>query len=188
MKKLSIILLLILPSIFFSQQSISFGVKIDAFALNTEKFTTVTNSQKGFNYFPPSAVYLFLKGNLSNESKSFYVLRIGALDAKDFNGFEFGALFEKYFMENTYLLLGLNMHFNKEKIIRTDMIDKSHSKTINLLTAGLGYDLTNSLFAEMSFDYSLNREYGITTPLDQNIPAKPKSIYNVIRFGIGYKF
>jgi hypothetical protein len=166
---------------------VKFGIKLDAFALHTEKLASVNNYQNKYDLSPPRAAYLFLKANLSQGSNSYVTFRAGYLYASDFSGFELGMFFYKYLVENTYLHIGVNIHFNREKIIRNDIIDKSHSKPINFVSAGLGYYFTKHLFTELSVDFALNTEYGISTPLNQNIPSKPKSIFNIIRLGIGYQ-
>ena len=187
-KVMKIVLIIVfLPALIFSQPSINIGVKLDAFVLHTEKLETVINYNNKYTSFVPRAGYLFMKGTLNKKARIDADLRLGYLDANDYSGFELGIFLDKYFLKNMYFQFGFNIHFNREEITRNDILDKSHSKPINFLSAGIGLDFTKHIFTELIFDYALNNEYGISTPFDQKYSAKTKNIFNIFRIGFGYK-
>ncbi len=188
LKIIKIILVFVfIPSLIYSQATINIGVKLDAFALHTEKLKTVTNYENKYTFFAPRAGYLFIHGTLNKKAKIGAALRLGYLDADDYSGFELGMFLNKYFLKNMYFQLGFNIHFNQEKIFCNDIHDKSDSKPINFLSAGIGLDFTKHIFAELIFDYALNNEYGISVPFDQKYSAKAKNVFDIFRIGLGYK-
>ena len=182
-----ILVFVFIPSLIYSQATINIGVKLDAFALHTEKLKTVTNYENKYTFFAPRAGYLFINGTLKKKAKIGAALRLGYLDANDYSGFELGMFLNKYFLKNMYVQLGFNIHFNQKKIINNDIHDKSDSKTINFLSAGIGLDFTKHIFIELIFDYALNNEYGISVPFDQKYSEKDKNIFDIFRIGLGYK-
>ena len=182
-----VLIIVFLPTLIYSQPSLNVGVKLDAFVLHTEKLETVTNYDNKYTFFTPRAGYLFINGTLNKKAKINAALRLGYLNANDYSGFELGMFLNKYFLKNMYLQFGFNIHFNREELIKNDIIDKSHSKTINYLSAGIGFDFTDHVFIELILDYALNNEYGFSTPIDSKYFAKPKNIFNIFRIGLGYK-
>ena len=186
MKNSSIILFLIFITTINIAQPLRFGVRLDAFALHTEKLETGTNYVNKYTVFFPRAGYLFFKGSLNEIAKIDAILRVGYLDANDYSGFELGMFLDKYIFNKVYLLLGFTVHFNRQmENNQYNRYDISHSKPINLLNAGIGYDLTAHFFFELNLDYALNNEYGFSH-FNTNI-EKPKNVYNIIRLGLGYK-
>ncbi len=186
MKKYFLLILIFLTSV-TSGQSIDYGIKAFAFALKTEKLETATSYENGYKFFPPRAVYLFLKGTLNKNEMIEAALNLGYLDANDYSGMELGIFLSKYISQEIYLQFGFNMHFNGEKTNGINILDKSHSKVINFISAGAGYDFTNRISAELVFDYALKNEYGFSTPLEPEYSGKPKNIFHIIKFGLGYK-
>ncbi len=108
------------------------------------------------------------------------------MDANDYSGFELGVFINKYVYKKLYLVLGFNIHFNRQvTTTENGIFHKSHSKPINFLSAGFGFDLTEDFFIEANFGYVLNNEYGVSTLYEPSYSPKPKNIYNIIKLGLG---